>query len=396
MRILVIEPESSGHHFSLYSNILIGEFLSRGFEVVFLTTRKSGLSDQYVRLLAAYPQGVTWITMGDIDGNGNGSFSLLMRQIKLYFWMRKCFRILCVNYEFTHVFIVNIDHIDKVLPLFGALFGNVRFSGVLMNVKFHRRRMFNWVSSRNDCLFELAFFKLIKNPYLDRLFVIDEALLNYLESKSSSNDRLMKICYVPDPSAFSYQDYDRLGISKLYDGDVFWILVYGHISKKKGVAELLRGIDAINGNRVGIIIAGQCETDVLKVIEAYKKSRVKVKVINRFITSQDEIKLFASSNAVWIGYVGTSFGSSGVLYQACSAGLPVIATQYGLIGWVVDKHKCGILVDPNTPSAIGVAIESLMNDKVLYTTLAKNGLALSSEHAPHKFGKAIADSLALS
>ena len=56
-----------------------------------------------------------------------------------------------------------------------------------------------------------------------------------------------------------------------------------------------------------------------------------------------------------MGYSKTFFQSSGVLYQAWSAGKPVIASSHGLIGQSV-QNNAGILVDIDKSIEIREAI----------------------------------------
>ena len=99
---------------------------------------------------------------------------------------------------------------------------------------------------------------------------------------------------------------------------------------------------------------------------------------------------------VWLGYIGGAYGSSGVLYQAGSAGLPVISMAEGLVGWAVRTHKLGISLDASDESAVVEAIQLLYQDEVIRRECGENGRRLAESHTGAAFAAVICDALAAS
>jgi glycosyltransferase involved in cell wall biosynthesis len=58
-----------------------------------------------------------------------------------------------------------------------------------------------------------------------------------------------------------------------------------------------------------------------------------------------------------------------VFVEALAAGLPVVATSLGGALEIVDD-TCGILVPPDDPAALSVALERLLRDRALRARLA--------------------------
>ncbi|MGI9262288.1 MAG: glycosyltransferase, partial [Woeseiaceae bacterium] len=91
---------------------------------------------------------------------------------------------------------------------------------------------------------------------------------------------------------------------------------------------------------------------------------------------------------------GGAYGSSGVLYQAGSAGLPVISMAEGLVGWTVKKHRLGIAMDVTDLPGVVNAIQSLRDDESMLREFGENGRRLAKSHTGAAFGNTICDALA--
>lgn len=62
------------------------------------------------------------------------------------------------------------------------------------------------------------------------------------------------------------------------------------------------------------------------------------------------------------------------MFEYMHIGLPQIISDFELYQSVVEKHECGICVNPAAPEAIANAIEKLLTDKKLYDSCIKNAL----------------------
>ena len=69
------------------------------------------------------------------------------------------------------------------------------------------------------------------------------------------------------------------------------------------------------------------------------------------------------------------------LYEYLAAGLPLIASNFPLYRAIVEKHRCGLCVDPTDPVAIAHAIEQLADHPEQREELGRRGRALSGAYA---------------
>jgi glycosyltransferase involved in cell wall biosynthesis len=274
----------------------------------------------------------------------------------------------------------------------GSPFGRRPFAGMLTNPKFHRAPLRLGPKSRADFLYKTLFKRLLRATELKCLTVIDEPFRQFCaESTMPCSEKIRTVPDVGELLARTPVESARrdLGIAE----DAFVVLLYGSLSRRKGVAELLRAIESRAGENVMALIAGRADTEVEAFLNASQCQAMQengnLVVRNRFHDDAEEAEVFAAADAVWLGYVGGAYGSSGVLFQAGCAGLPVIAMELGLIGWMVREHELGITVDPRNTAGVNSAITRLRDDSHLRSQLGRNGYSLSQQHRGLDFARSV-------
>lgn len=101
----------------------------------------------------------------------------------------------------------------------------------------------------------------------------------------------------------------------------------------------------------------------------------RIKVINRFIEDQEAAVLFQRAKLVVLPY--RSATSTGVIPLAYAFATPVIASDVGGLGALVDHGQTGLLIPPNDPELLAQAIVSVAKDEVYRQQLGENALAYS-------------------
>ncbi len=88
-----------------------------------------------------------------------------------------------------------------------------------------------------------------------------------------------------------------------------------------------------------------------------------------------------------------SEGTPRTIVEARGFGCPVVATRVGGIPTSVEDGKTGLLVEPADSQELAAAIERLLTDEALRTTMIQNGLKLSCEHSLEYFTGQLVDEL---
>jgi glycosyltransferase involved in cell wall biosynthesis len=156
---------------------------------------------------------------------------------------------------------------------------------------------------------------------------------------------------------------ERLGL----DPDQRYLLVYGAITERKGIYELVHALTRLE-HAPTLIVAGEQDAGTRHFMRNHVRSLTPAPLIlDSFIANDIERDLFSACDAVWLGYKG-HYGMSGVLVQAYRFGKPVIATEDGLIGWFSRRCELGPILSDLSSASIGRAITETMT---------------SWPHAPH-------------
>lgn len=151
------------------------------------------------------------------------------------------------------------------------------------------------------------------------------------------------------------------------------ILFFGRIDSYKGLDILLKAapliFDALPDWKITIAGHGK--------IKPYRDliTADRIKVINRFIEDQEAAVLFQRAKLVVLPY--RSATSTGVIPLAYAFATPVIASDVGGLGALVDHGQTGLLIPPNDPELLAQAIVSVAKDEVYRQQLGENALAYS-------------------
>jgi len=153
----------------------------------------------------------------------------------------------------------------------------------------------------------------------------------------------------------------------------FTFVTIGRLSPEKGLMFLLASVKLLTQtctNNFKVLIAGDGE--MLQQIENYISDH-KLSCYVELLGYCDPVPVLQKSHV----YIGSS-QSEGISYsvlEAMSQSLPVIATNLGGFPDIVNnKTNCGILVEYGDKEALANAMETIMNDDMLYNQLSQNTL----------------------
>lgn len=397
MRLLIVELEGDGHNMVLYTRLLLHEIERRGWSATLLTTESARRHPAFDIVAAGLDRPPETHVIPEISRPENGgSFSLMLSQIRIWRALRAASR---ANGDFAGydlIYCINMDKFEKAIALLGSPFGGRPFAGMLTNPKFHRAPLRMGPRSRADVLYKALFKRLLRLPALKCLTVIDELFRQFcVEAPLPHAGKIQAVPDVGELAKFETTDSAR----RRFDipQNAFVVLLYGNLSRRKGVGELLRAVESIDRDDTVALVAGRADDETEGLLASpwcrAMQEKGTLVVLNDFHDDAAEAALFGAADAVWLGYVGGAYGSSGVLFQAGSAGQPVIAMELGLIGWMVREHDVGITLDPRDAAQVSDAINGLRKDPGLLKQYGENGRRLAQHHTGADFAGCVCRAL---
>ena len=147
------------------------------------------------------------------------------------------------------------------------------------------------------------------------------------------------------------------------------VLFFGRISPYKGLEYLCKAMvkvkEQVPDATLTIAGGGKMYFD----ISSYEKKEW-VKIINRYVGMEELAGLLQNCSLTVCPY--TDATQSGVIMTSYSLCKPVIATNVGGLGEMVEDGKTGLLVPPKNIDALANAIISLLNDEDTLNQMAKD------------------------
>jgi glycosyltransferase involved in cell wall biosynthesis len=367
-RVMIFEPHGHGHH-GPYLQWMATGLAERGMEVTVVTLAEE-MAHPSMRALSAagrsVGQGLLRIIASPSAGFSlrpqGGAARLASREWAYWRLFRAWYQQYAREVLPDLIFLPYVDYCLYALGLLGSPFGECAWTGLAMNPSFHYHHVGVLAPKpRLSGVKKALFFRMLNNRHMRRLLTVDEPLAQYLADRG-----VEKATFFPEPADLAdlpdaVKAKNQLGLSR----DRKTILVYGAISRRKGVFELLAAAaDPAFPQLVDVVLAGKIPGDVgaelSRPIHCEMVARGRLKIFDRFVEAGEESLLYAAADMIWLGYQG-HYNSSGILIQAAKARKPVIACRDGIIGWQTERHHLGRTLDPADTLAVIAAIDALLD-----------------------------------
>lgn len=364
--VLVIEPNFTGHRWR-YAEWAADAFIEAGFKCVIVTDPANSGHALAKRIASeARPE----LQIQFVAGPEHARSGLArISYVRFFRDFQHLFGVASRGQNVALVVVPYVDYFFYSLPFTGSPFGATPWVGITMRASFHHAKVGvkaprePFVNAIKGRLFRHA----IRTKGMRTLLTIDPTLTEWCAGTRGHRESHQPlhgaaVQYLADPFPDARASEPQSARARLGLGNGKHLLVYGAISERKGVLELVaalaerraRGVDTPT-----LVIAGAQDDDVREYLRSSKSVLQAVVVMDRFISAEEELDLFSACDVVWLGYKG-HYGMSGVLVQAYRFGKPVIATADGLIGWFCRTGELGPVLDDLTPGGINRAIDQVM------------------------------------
>jgi glycosyltransferase involved in cell wall biosynthesis len=325
-KILVYEPNEDGH-FPFYLELVVKALKRADYEVIVVTDQDSPvvLPDDVMRVSTV--RGVCPGTESVELAKKFDVQHLFYSCLEHIFWSKSTRKIMMPP--------MNI-RVHGIMIKAGQLFNRNIFR--LRDVKYRRtQRLIKWID------------ELQRREQLGSVFVIDERTTRHPEQ-------------VPFPTIFlndpfrPFVKHTKQEARKLLElpQDRTIYVHLGSDERRKGLLDTLKVMDGMDTHPPLLVRAGKLKKHTSKhktLIDRLVASN-KLLCLNEWITEETFDLLMQASDYVLLPY-RTFPDSSGILSRAIGHQIPVIASDYGLIGERVNKYGCGYVYPNRDMKALG-------------------------------------------
>lgn len=155
---------------------------------------------------------------------------------------------------------------------------------------------------------------------------------------------------------------DRLGIAE----DTPLVLFFGYVRPYKGLDVLLEAVAEVRRElpELRLLVAGEFVEDAARYTRLLSELGIAraVDVRDEFVPDQDVATLFAACDVVVQPYLTATY--SGVAKIAFHFERPLILTDVGGLGELVDDGHAGLVVPPRDPEALAEAIQRFFDENL--------------------------------
>jgi alpha-maltose-1-phosphate synthase len=193
--------------------------------------------------------------------------------------------------------------------------------------------------------------------------------------------------YSPDPRT---DVVERYGIDPARP----YVIFVGRITRQKGVPVLLRAAAELDPSAQLVLCAGQADTpelldEVTQLVDGLRATRSGVVWIPEMLPKQDVIQLLTHAAVFACPSLYEPLGIVNLEAMACATA--VVGSRVGGIPEVVADGVTGLLVSPDDPAALAMALNTVLTQPSLATSMGQAG----RDRAVSEFGwRAVAEQTA--
>jgi glycosyltransferase involved in cell wall biosynthesis len=400
MRLAVLDlHRRGGHHFSFLRTVLKEAHL-RGWKTVVVLSNEAVNHASFQLIQDAFDSNCNLEVIENLRSAeliAKGSW--LKRQFYRYGEMQRAYTLACRGGCIPEaVFIPDCDGWYAAGALLGRVTSASPLVSVAFNIRYHREEMgistkISWLEALiQKQLYEIC----LRRRAVNIALVSDETFIEYQRRHNGS--LLKSVGFLPEiadlPPLMSMRKARAL---LRIPNHKHVVLCYGSLSRRKGLPELFKALaDKRCPTAVSALVAGEADSEMREFMKGEMaqtlRHQERLFSIDSFLDEKQTGMAFGASDSAWLGYRNFE-NTSGFLWQAARAGLPVIGCRDGLISYWTKGRELGPTVDPDNVREVVIALKVIASDFERKLQWSRNGIREAKEHTLENFGRTICDAL---
>ncbi|GAB3924169.1 glycosyltransferase [Larkinella terrae] len=373
-KILLFDTIIDGHHAD-YLTHLITYWIANRLQGELIVVTQQSFQKQYDALTKQKPgaANVRFVPISSSDIEIVHGASMATRSFKEWNLMLKYIGM----HEPDHVLLMYFD-----LFMLASWLGRsapCAVSGIYFRPDFHYKVRPGIKAKLNDARKKITLKAVLGGKSLANLFCLDHSAVDGLRQLSP----YIKIWPLADPVE-SYDimpaEVEQLRANLQIEPNRRILLLFGHLDDRKGIEPLLEAmkrLPAQQKNRLCLVLAGPIQPDFRALVErkiAEVGPDVQVVRVFREIKGREIQVHFELSDYVLALYQH-HVGMASVVVRAAVSRKPVLASDYGYLGHLVQSEELGAVTDATSPDAIRSLLERVVTTEIPYSEARLQKLA---------------------
>ncbi|MFD1144046.1 glycosyltransferase [Larkinella insperata] len=385
-KILLFDTIIDGHHAD-YLTHLIRYWVDKRLAGELIVVTQQAFQPCFQDLTDGQPGAgnVRFVPISPSDIEAVHGASMLTRSFKEWNLLLKYVQ----TYQPTHALLMYFDLFQLATWLGRS--APCPISGIYFRPDFHYKQNPGFKAQLNGFRKKVTLKGALRQATLANVFCLDHSAVEGLRQLSPA----AKIWPLADPvESYTLTPAEvgalrtKLGIES--GRQVF--LLFGYLDERKGIEPLLEAVKELPADRqkaVCLVLAGPVQPAFQEKIErklAEVGDLVQVVRVFREIKGR-EIQLFFELADYALALYQKHVGMASVVVRAAVSRKPVLASDYGYLGHLVQSEQLGAVADTTEPSAIRAMVERVLAGKIPYS--AENLQKLADRNSDVYFAETI-------
>lgn len=356
MRVLIFEPDHTGHHLH-WVRLLVDGLRPLGVEIVVSLGGQAFGSPEYKTHLAQFENEIRFDSMPPLMPD---------KPWRLMRWNTRCFADTMKRVAPDHVLIPYGDGLAQGIGI-ARIFGHDLLADAIGEVLLMRGAYAYPISRLSQSIAQRASLEAIGMGSWSVVHYLDPIPFEYVQRRGGDlarRGRLMPDPVEPAPRVSTAQARAALGIPT----DGRYIGCVGLIDGRKGADTLIKAFaeaDLAPNDR--LLLCGKHSDPVREMLSgAYKPLRDAGRVISfdQYVSQEQLLNAVSALDIMCTPYP-RHIGSASILNRAAAAGKFVLGSNWGLIGLTISRFGLGLACDCTNvgelSAAVAVAMDRAMN-----------------------------------
>ncbi|RRA99104.1 glycosyltransferase [Larkinella rosea] len=365
-KILLFDTIIDGHHAD-YLTHLITYWIAHRLEGELIVVTQQAFQKQYDALTKQKPgaANVRFVSISSSDIETVHGASMATRSFKEWNLMLKYIE----THQPDHVLLMYFD-----LFMLASWLGRsapCAVSGIYFRPDFHYKVRPGIKARLNGARKKITLNGALNGRGLTNLFCLDHSAVDGLRQLSPH----VKIWPLADPvESYAIQpaEGEELRIKLQIEPNRRILLLFGHLDDRKGIEPLLEAMKRLSAeqkNRLCLVLAGPIQPDFQQLIER-KMAEVgdEVQIVRSFKEIKGrEIQVHFELSDYVLALYQHHIGMASVVVRAAVSRKPVLASDFGYLGQLVQTEQLGAVTDATSPDAIRSLLERVLTTGIPYS-----------------------------